>query len=179
MDAGEGAGRPPRALRNATNGATGEVDSAGADGARSAGADGAQSAGADGARSAAFFDLDKTVIAKSSALAFGGPFYRNGLLTRKAMLRSAYAQLMFQRSGADDAQLRRIRDAVTAMITGWDVDVVRQIVAETLHELIEPTIYAEAAALISEHRAAGRDVVIVSTSGEEVVAPIGALLGVD
>jgi HAD superfamily hydrolase (TIGR01490 family) len=130
-------------------------------------------------RSAAFFDLDKTVIAKSSALAFGGPFYRGGLLTRRAMLRSAYAQLMFQRSGADEAQMRRIRDAVASMITGWDVEVVRQIVAETLHELIEPTIYAEAASLIAEHSEAGRDVVIVSTSGEEVVAPIGALLGVD
>jgi HAD superfamily hydrolase (TIGR01490 family) len=131
------------------------------------------------ARSAAFFDLDKTVIAKSSALAFGRPFYQGGLLTRRAMLRSAYAQLMFQRSGADEAQMARIRDSVAAMITGWNVGQVRQIVAETLHELIEPTIYAEAAALIGEHRAAGRDVVIVSTSGEEVVAPIGALLGVD
>ena len=34
-------------------------------------------------RSAAFFDLDKTVIAKSSALAFGRPFYRDGLITRR------------------------------------------------------------------------------------------------
>jgi HAD superfamily hydrolase (TIGR01490 family) len=131
------------------------------------------------AKSAAFFDLDKTVIAKSSALAFGRPFYQGGLITRRAMLRSAYAQLMFQRAGADEAQMARIRDSVTAMITGWNVEQVRQIVAETLHELIEPTIYAEAAALIGEHRAAGREVVIVSTSGEEVVAPIGALLGVD
>ena len=131
------------------------------------------------ARSAAFFDLDKTVIAKSSALAFGRPFYQGGLITRRAMLRSAYAQLMFQRAGADEVQMARIRDSVAAMITGWNVGQVRQIVAETLHELIEPTIYAEAAALIGEHRAAGRDVVIVSTSGEEVVAPIGALLGVD
>lgn len=130
-------------------------------------------------RSAAFFDLDKTVIAKSSALAFGRPFYEGGLITRRGMLRSAYAHLMFQRAGADEAQMARIRDSVTAMITGWNVSQVRQIVAETLHELIEPTVYAEAAALIGEHRAAGRDVVIVSTSGEEVVAPIGALLGVD
>lgn len=130
-------------------------------------------------RSAAFFDLDKTVIAKSSALAFGRPFYQGGLITRRAMLRSAYAQLMFQRAGADEAQMAKIRDSVAAMITGWNVGQVRQIVAETLHELIEPTIYAEAATLIGEHRAAGRDVVIVSTSGEEVAGPIGALLGVD
>ena len=37
---------------------------------------------------------------------------------------------------------------------------------------------AEAATLISEHQAAGRDVVLVSASGEEMVRPIGALLGI-
>src|SRR5205085_12079957 len=42
-----------------------------------------------------------------------------------------------------------------------------------------PTIYAEAVQLIAEHHAAGRDVVIVSTSGSEVVEPIGAMLGAD
>jgi phosphoserine phosphatase len=58
------------------------------------------------------------------------------------------------------------------------VDQVRQIVAETLHELINPYVYAEAAVLIAEHQAAGRDVVLVSASGEEMVRPIGELLGV-
>ena len=31
---------------------------------------------------AAFFDLDKTVIAKASVVAFGRPFYREGLISR-------------------------------------------------------------------------------------------------
>ena len=44
---------------------------------------------------AAFFDLDKTVIAKSSVLAFGRPFYREGLLSRSAIVKSAYAQVIF------------------------------------------------------------------------------------
>ena len=55
----------------------------------------------------------------------------------------------------------------------------RQIVAETLHQLIDPLIYDEAATLIEEHHLAGRDVVIVSTSGAEVVEPIGEMLGAD
>src|SRR5690606_17799729 len=50
---------------------------------------------------------------------------------------------------------------------------------ETLHLHIEPTVYAEAVALIEEHHAAGEDVVIVSASGSEVVEPIAALLGAD
>jgi HAD superfamily hydrolase (TIGR01490 family) len=129
-------------------------------------------------RSAAFFDLDKTVIAKSSALAFGRPFYRDGLITRRDVVKSAYAQLMFRLGGTDEQTMARTRDYLATLCKGWSVDQVRQIVAETLHELINPYVYAEAAALILEHQAAGRDVVLVSASGEEMVRPIGELLGI-
>ncbi|MGB9378921.1 MAG: HAD-IB family hydrolase [Mycobacteriales bacterium] len=141
--------------------------------------DGVRPARLAGPRSAAFFDLDKTVIAKSSALAFGKPFYQGGLMNRRAVLKSSYAQFVFSVSGADEAQMQKMRDYLTAMCTGWDVSQVREIVAETLHDLIDPLIYDEAASLIEEHQAAGRDVVIVSSSGEEVVTAIGQLLGVD
>ncbi|WP_412747963.1 HAD family hydrolase [Krasilnikovia sp. M28-CT-15] len=129
-------------------------------------------------RSAAFFDLDKTVIAKSSALAFGRPFYRDGLITRRDVVKSAYAQLMFRLGGADEQTMARVRDYLAALCKGWSVEQVRQIVAETLNELINPYVYAEAARLIGEHQAAGRDVVLVSASGDEMVRPIGELLGV-
>jgi HAD superfamily hydrolase (TIGR01490 family) len=129
-------------------------------------------------RSAAFFDLDKTVIAKSSALAFGRPFYRDGLIGRRDKDKAAYAQLMYRVGGADEQQMARIRDAVAQLCTGWRIEQVRQIVNETLEELINPYVYAEAAALIVEHRVAGRDVVLVSSSGEDMVRPIGELLGI-
>jgi HAD superfamily hydrolase (TIGR01490 family) len=131
-------------------------------------------------RSAAFFDLDKTVIAKSSALAFGRPFYRDGLMRRRDVIKGAYAQLMFRIGGGTDEQtMARTRDYLAALCTGWRVEQVSQIVEEALQELIHPYVYAEAALLIAEHQAAGRDVVLVSTSGEEMVRPIGALLGID
>ncbi|GAB3818038.1 HAD-IB family hydrolase [Micromonospora zhanjiangensis] len=118
------------------------------------------------------------MIAKSSALAFGRPFYRDGLITRRDVVKSAYAQLMFRLGGTDEQTMARTRDYLAALCKGWPVDQVRQIVAETLHELIHPYVYAEAAALIEEHQAAGRDVVLVSASGDEMVRPIGELLGV-
>ena len=133
----------------------------------------------DRAPTAAFFDLDKTIIAKSSVLAFGRPFYQGGLINRRAVLRSAYAQFVFALAGADHDQIERMRAYLTSMCTGWDVSQVREIVSETLHEIIDPIVYDEAVELIAMHKAAGRDVVIVSTSGEEVVAPIGAMLGAD
>jgi HAD superfamily hydrolase (TIGR01490 family) len=74
--------------------------------------------------------------------------------------------------------MARTRDYLAALCKGWRVEQVQQIVAETLNELINPYVYAEAATLISEHQAAGRDVVLVSASGEEMVRPIGELLGI-
>jgi HAD superfamily hydrolase (TIGR01490 family) len=130
-------------------------------------------------RAAAFFDLDKTVIAKSSALAFSRSFYRGGLINRRAVLRSAYAQFVYLAGGVDADQMERMRTYLTELCVGWDVAQVREIVAETLHDLIDPLIYDEAAQLIEEHQLAGRDVIIVSTSGSEIVTPIGELLGAD
>jgi HAD superfamily hydrolase (TIGR01490 family) len=130
-------------------------------------------------RSAAFFDLDKTVIAKSSTLAFGRPFFQGGLINRRAALKTAYAQFVFSLAGADAEQMERLRAQISAMCTGWDVATVHDIVRETLHDIVDPLVYAEAADLIEEHRAAGREIVIVSSSGAEVVEPIGAMLGAD
>ncbi|MEU6386638.1 HAD-IB family hydrolase [Streptomyces bauhiniae] len=130
-------------------------------------------------RAAAFFDLDKTVIAKSSTLTFSKSFYQGGLINRRAALRTAYAQFVFLAGGLDHDQMERMREYLSALCRGWNVRQVQEIVAETLHDLIDPIIYDEAASLIEEHHTAGRDVVIVSTSGAEVVEPIGELLGAD
>ena len=130
-------------------------------------------------RPAAFFDLDKTIIARSSTLAYAKPFYRGGLINRRAVLRSGYAQFVFLAGGADHDQIERMRAYLSAMCSGWDVQQVKDIVAETLHDLIDPMVYDEAVELIEEHHLAGRDVVIVSTSGAEVVGPIGEMLGAD
>ena len=128
-------------------------------------------------RTAAFFDLDKTVIAKSSTLAFSKPFFNQGLLNRRAVLKSSYAQFLFLMSGADHDQMDRMRSYVTSMCAGWDVEQVKAIVNETLHDIVDPLVFAEAAELIADHRHCGRDVVVVSASGEEIVAPIARALG--
>lgn len=129
------------------------------------------------ARTAAFFDLDKTIIAKSSTLAFSKPFFAQGLLNRRAVLKSSYAQFIFLLSGADHDQMDRMRTHLTNMCAGWDVAQVRSIVNETLHDIVTPLVFAEAADLIAAHKLCGRDVVVVSASGEEIVGPIARALG--
>ncbi|HLN76313.1 MAG TPA: HAD-IB family hydrolase [Nocardioidaceae bacterium] len=130
-------------------------------------------------RPAAFFDLDKTIIAKSSTLAFSRSFYAGGLISRGSVLRSAYAQFVYLVGGADHDQMEKMREFLSELSAGWDVQTVRDIVADTLHHIVDPLVYDEAVSLIEEHHLAGRDVVIVSASGAEVVEPIGEMLGAD
>jgi len=128
-------------------------------------------------RTAAFFDLDKTIIAKSSTLAFSKPFFNQGLINRRAVLKSSYAQFVYLLSGADHDQMDRMRIHLTNMCAGWDVEQVKSIVNETLHDIVTPLVFAEAADLIAGHKLCGRNVVVVSASGEELVAPIARALG--
>ncbi len=130
-------------------------------------------------RPAAFFDLDKTIIARSSTLAFSKPFQAGGLISRRAVLRSAYAQFVYLVGGADHDQMEKMREFLSDLCAGWDVQTVRDIVADTLHHTVDPLVFDEAVSLIEEHHLAGRDVIIVSASGAEVVEPIGEMLGAD
>ena len=128
---------------------------------------------------AVFLDLDRTVIARSSTLAFGLPFYRSGLISRSDVVRSVCAQLVFRFAGAGHARMERIRTYVSALCRGWPADQVRQIVADNLERLVVPHVYPQAQALLMAHKRAGREIVIVSTSGHEIVEPIGEMLGAD
>ncbi len=128
---------------------------------------------------AAFFDLDKTVIAKASMVAFSGPLHRAGLLSRRMLLRAAWGQLVYAQFGASPAKLDKLRDSVLRLTIGWDQAVIGEIVRETLVEVVEPIVYDEALELVRDHRDAGRKVFIVSASPEEIVAPLAQYLGVD
>jgi HAD superfamily hydrolase (TIGR01490 family) len=110
-------------------------------------------------------------------LAFSKPFFDQGLINRRAVLKSTYAQFLFLMSGADHDQMDRMRNYVTNMCAGWDVEQIKSIVAETLHDIVDPLVFAEAANLIADHKLCGRDVVVVSASGEEVVGPIAKAVG--
>lgn len=131
------------------------------------------------ATSAAFFDLDKTILAKSSSFAFARPFYKEGLIGRSDVIRSAYAQFVYLASGADHDQMETMREYMSKLVTGWNVDKVQTIVGETLDEIVDPMVFQEAVDLIDDHKSAGRDIIIISSSGTDIVEPIGQRLGAD
>ncbi len=128
---------------------------------------------------AAFFDLDKTVIAKASIAAFGRSFYQGGLINRRLVVRAVVSQIVYLHLGASEQKLARVRESMLTLTKGWDREQIKEIVREALEETVEPIIYAEALDLIEAHRAAGHKVYLVSASPEEIVQPLADHLGVD
>ncbi len=126
---------------------------------------------------AAFFDLDKTVIVKSSLIALGPELHAAGLLSKRTLVRAVIGQLWFQHFGADDQRLDKVRNSALKITQGWDRDEVRRVVKETLSQVVEPLIYAEALELVDFHLAQGDEVYLVSSAPAEIVEPFAELLG--
>jgi len=131
------------------------------------------------ARAAAFFDLDKTVIAKASLIAFSRPFYREGLVTRRILAKGIWGQALFLRFGARPEALERLRLRMLALTEGWEQERVKRIVADTLNQVVGPITYKEAVELIAKHKDEGRPVYIVSAAPEEIVEPLARYLGAE
>lgn len=127
---------------------------------------------------AAFFDLDKTIVSRSSSLALSRPLYRAGMVSRGQLMRGAYAQLVYLLVGADEKKMERLKEGMLQLTKGWERSQVERLVQEVLLDVIDPYVYLEALELIAEHTDAGRRIFIVSSSPEEVVRPLARHFGV-
>lgn len=127
----------------------------------------------------AFFDLDKTIIAKSSTLAFTRPMFKAGLLSGSTLAKAGIAQAYYQAFGADHDQLERIKEELAAMTKGWMRSEIESLVTETVDEVVAPLVYSEALAIMEQHRAQGHRIVVISASPEEIVRPLCRYLGID
>jgi HAD superfamily hydrolase (TIGR01490 family) len=127
---------------------------------------------------AAFFDLDKTIISRSSSLALSRPMYRAGMVSRGQLLRGAYAQMVYLLVGADEKKMERLKEGMLALTKGWDRVQVEGLVRDVILDVIDPYVYQEALDLMELHRSEDRRIYIVSSSPEEVVRPLAAHFGI-
>ena len=129
--------------------------------------------------SAAFFDVDKTVIAKAAMVAFARPLYDAGFINRRLLAQAAYNNLRFRGfRGPDAKRMAELREMGLRTIKGWNASEVRDIVKRTLPERIEPAIFPAALTAIRCHQRDGQDVYLVSAEPEEIVAPLAEHIGV-
>lgn len=126
---------------------------------------------------AAFFDLDRTLIARSSSLALAGPFYRRGLIGRSQLLKARLAQFLFVRGGAGHGRAGQTADAAMSILEGMPVEVLEGIVEEAWQPVLRPLVYREALDVAAMHEARGEPVYIVSGALQEVVDRLATELG--
>ncbi|MGO4043798.1 HAD family hydrolase [Actinomyces johnsonii] len=132
-----------------------------------------------GRRAAAYFDLDKTILATSSTWALGTPMRRSGLISSRALAYGLIAQIPYLLVGAGTRQSTNLMEHLALMSAGISRRDLVEVVEGALATAIEPAVYAEALDLIEAHHRAGHDVVVVSASISEMVAPIARLVGAD
>ena len=128
---------------------------------------------------AAFFDLDRTLIRRSSALALAGSFRRRGLISRVDLARSAFWQLLFVARGASAERVRRAAEDGMKVLRGFSVSEMRELVGEAMEPVLRPLVYDEPLRLVARHRERGERVYIVSATLHEIVEHIADDLGFD
>lgn len=129
------------------------------------------------ATAAAFFDLDRTLMAGASAYYFGKACYREGLYPLRRLVGDGLSSLVFKLFGASDEKSEQLRDRILQMVAGRDADTLRRLAAGVIEELLA-RIRPEAQALLDMHEQAGRDVYIISASPVEIVAELARALDV-
>ena len=107
---------------------------------------------------AAFFDLDRTVVARPSGLAFGRDFFREGLISRATLVRGYAAQTVYLLRGADEARMERWRLRGLDLSRGQERARFGKVIEATMGEVIRPIIYREALDLMEWHRGLGRPI---------------------
>lgn len=128
---------------------------------------------------AAFFDLDRTLLRRSSALALAPAFRARGIISRRQMLKAAWWQLLFVLRGASHEAVRRAAEDGLLVLRGHTPDEMRELVAESLETVLRPLLYAEPLDLVHRHRDRGEPVYIVSATLQEIVQAIADDLGFD
>lgn len=130
-------------------------------------------------RAAAFFDLDRTLLARSSALALAPAFRRRGLISRRALAKAAAWQAFFVLRGAGAETVRRAAEDGMEILRGFSVEELRDTVAEAMERVLRPLVYVDALGLAARHQSAGEPVYVVSATLQEIVEHIAADLGFD
>jgi HAD superfamily hydrolase (TIGR01490 family) len=128
---------------------------------------------------AAFFDLDRTLLRRSSALALAPTFRERGLISRRQMARAAVWQLMFMLRGASAETVKRAAEGGLLVLRGYSPKEMQELVVDSMESVLKPLVYAESLDLVELHRERGEPVYIVSATLQEIVQVIADDLGFD
>ena len=129
-------------------------------------------------KGAAFFDLDRTLIAGSSAFQFGRAAYKAGIVTRRQLASDAWENARFRLRGSTDASTDAVRARVGEMLEGLRVRDLQRLAPDVLAGVL-PRLYPQMLAIAYEHQDAGRPVFICTAASQEMAELMAIVLTFD
>jgi HAD superfamily hydrolase (TIGR01490 family) len=129
-------------------------------------------------RGAAFFDLDRTLMAGSSAFQFGRAAYQAGLVSRRRLVADAVENLRFRLRGSTDAGTDALRLRVGEMLTGVRVRDLQRLAPDVLAGVL-PRLYPRMLELAYAHQDAGRPIFICTAASQEMADLMAIVLTFD
>jgi HAD superfamily hydrolase (TIGR01490 family) len=127
---------------------------------------------------AAFFDLDRTLMAGSSAYHFGRAMYKAGQMSRRQIARDAVDQIRFRLRGASDAAVNLLLERVLEGIKGHRVVDLRRLTPDVLAGIL-PRIYPQMLEVVREHQDAGRPAYIATAASQPAAEILAHALVMD
>jgi HAD superfamily hydrolase (TIGR01490 family) len=129
-------------------------------------------------RTAAFFDLDKTLMAGSSGMQFARIAARHGIVGRRQLASWAFEHLRYRLRGTTDARTEEVLRVARELIAGVPARSLERMNPEVLAAIL-PRVYPQMLDEVYAHQDAGRATFIVSAAGNGVVEPLAEVLGMD
>jgi HAD superfamily hydrolase (TIGR01490 family) len=118
-------------------------------------------------RAAAFFDLDRTLMAGSSGFHWARAAYRTGLISRKRLVGDAWENVKFRLRGSTDEATDAVRERVATMIAGQRVRDLGRLSPQVLAGVL-PRLYPQMLQVAYDHQDAGRPVYICTAASQEM-----------
>ena len=129
-------------------------------------------------RGAAFFDLDRTLIAGSSAFQFGRAAFRAGLVSRRQLAGDAWENVRFRLRGSTDKGTDALRERIGDMLEGVRVRDLQRLAPDVLAGVL-PRLYPQMLAIAYEHQDAGRPIFICTAASQEMAEMMAIVLTFD
>jgi HAD superfamily hydrolase (TIGR01490 family) len=129
-------------------------------------------------RGAAFFDLDKTLMAGSSAYQFGRASYEAGLISRRRLVRGAWDNVRFRLTGTTDEATDALRTQIFDSIKDTRVVDLQRLAPRVLAGVL-PRIYPQMLEIAYGHQDEGRRVYIVTAASHEMAEMLAHVLSFD
>jgi HAD superfamily hydrolase (TIGR01490 family) len=134
--------------------------------------------GAGPTRHAAFFDLDRTLMAGSSGIYFAKAAFQTGMITRRRLARDVYENLRFRLRGSTDDLADTVRKRVGEMIAGVPVRDFERMAPQVLAGVL-PRLYPQMLSCAYGHQDDGRRVYIVTAASQEMADLLAHVLAFD